>query len=207
MEFWLLQRGGPSQLSLSQPPREDFHVAVDYRQLTEDLRGFYDFTGRVVLFVGAGGRQLLDPSIETKKLIAIDRDIVGLREFRRNHADRGGGESVQVVDGEFEDVNLCGDVVYFEFCLHEMLDPQRALAHARTLAPDVVVFDHLPGSDWVYYAAEEKAVRRSAEAMKHFGIRRRREFHNEQRFQDHAELLAKIAAQGPVAIERAQYFA
>lgn len=182
-------------------------MTLDYRQLTENLRGFYDFAGKVVLFVGVGGRQLLDPSIETKKLIAIDRNLVALREFRKNHDERGTGASVEVVGGEFEDVKLCGDVVYFEFCLHEMPDPQRALAHARSLAPDAVVFDHWPGSDWVFYAAEEKAVRRSAEAMKHFGIRRRQEFQTEQRFKDHAELLAKIAEQGPVAIERAQYFA
>jgi hypothetical protein len=37
-----------------------------------------------------------------------------------------GGESP--VGGEFEDVKLFADVVYFEFCLHEMPDPQRALA-------------------------------------------------------------------------------
>ena len=36
------------------------------------------------------------------------------------------------------------------------------VAHARTLAPDVVVFDHAPGSEWIYYGAEERLVARSA---------------------------------------------
>ena len=36
-------------------------------------------------------------------------------------------------------VILHGDVVYFEFCLHEMDDPAKALIHAKSLAPDIVV--------------------------------------------------------------------
>ncbi len=38
-------------------------------------------------------------------------------------------------------------------------DPQKALAYARTLAPKIVVFDHSPGSEWAFYAAEEGKVR------------------------------------------------
>jgi hypothetical protein len=34
---------------------------------------------------------------------------------------------------------LQGDTVYFEFCLHEMDDPEYALIHAKSLAPDIVV--------------------------------------------------------------------
>ena len=114
---------------------------------------------------------------------------------------------MEVVDGAFEDGKTLWRCGLFKICLHDTLDPQRALAHARSLAPEVVVFDHLLGSDWVYYATKEKAVRRSAEAMKHFGIRHRQVFQTEQRFKDHVELLAKIAEQGSAATARAQYFA
>ena len=92
-------------------------------------------------------------------------------------------------------------------CLHEMIDPEKALEHARTLASDVVVYDHLPDSDWAFYAAEEDKVRRSSETTNRFGIRRCERFRTEQRFRDHAELRAKVAEQGPVAIERTQRFA
>lgn len=37
-------------------------MAADYEQLSENLRRFYDFTDKVVLFVGAGGRQNERPS-------------------------------------------------------------------------------------------------------------------------------------------------
>ncbi len=182
-------------------------MAADYGQMAKNLRCFYDFTGKIVLFVGAGGKQLLDPGFGTKKLIAIDRDIEALRELEARVAAERLQDSVDVLGANFEDVSLSGDVVYFEFCLHEMADPQNALTHAKNLARDVVVFDHSPGSEWIFYGAEEDKVRRSAHAMERFGIRRRENFCTEQRFKSHAELLAKVAVQGVLAIERAQRFA
>ena len=144
-------------------PGKDSPLATDYAQLTENLLRFYDFTNKVVLFVGAGGRQLLDPSAGTKKLIAIDQDVEALRELAANVAAKGIQDSVEVVGSKFEDVALSGDVVDFEFCLHEVADPQKALTHAKNLARDIVVFDHSPGSEWIFYGAEES---RSAAARK-----------------------------------------
>jgi len=181
-------------------------VATDYAQLSENLSRFYDFAGKLVLYVGAGGRQLLSPSTAANKLVAIDQDVEALRELNANLGKQPKHEGIEVIAGAFESVTLRGDVVYFEFCLHEMNDPQEALAHAHTLAPDIVVFDHSPGSQWAFYAAEEEKVRRAAETMDRFGIRRREKFHTAQHFQDHSELLAKVAPQGAVAIERVQQF-
>ena len=182
-------------------------MAVDHEELTGNLRRFYDFTGKTVLFVGAGGRQFLDPSFKTKRLVAIDRNVEALGELKRKIAARGAQNSLGVLGADLAEVPLSGDTVYFEFCLHETVDPQKTLAHARALAPDVVVFDHSPGSDWSFYVAEEERVRRSAEAMKRFGIRRRETLHVQQHFKDHVELLAKVAEQGTVAIQRVQRFA
>ena len=182
-------------------------MATDYAKLTENLLRFYDFTGKVVLFVGAGVKQLLAPSAGARKLIAIDQDVETLRELAAGVAAQGLQNSVEVVGSRFEDVALSGDVVYFEFCLHEMADPRKALAHARSLAPDIVVFDHSPGSKWIFYGAEEDKVRHSAQVMERFGLRRHQSFHTEQRFEDYAELRAKIGPQGPTAIERIQPYA
>jgi len=182
-------------------------LSINYKQLGLDLQRFYDFTNKTVLFVGAGGRQLLDPATQTKKLIAIDQDIEALKQLQTDIATRGLPDSVEVMASRFEDVALSGDVVYFEFCLHEMMDPYQALLHARSLARDIVVFDHLPGSDWSFYAAEEDKVRRSDEAMDRFGVRLRKTFCTEQRFCDHAELSVKLSGQGALATERARRFA
>jgi hypothetical protein len=87
-----------------------------------------------------------------------------------------------------------------------MEDPEKALVHAKSLAPDIVVYDHSPGSEWIYYGAEEDKVAHSAAVMKRFGIRRRQTFEAEQRFRNYAELLLKVSPQGPSAIERVQRF-
>ena len=182
-------------------------MATDYAELSANLCRFYDFTGKVVLFVGAGGKQLLDPAAGTRKLIAIDQDVNALRELQANVVAKGLQDSVEVVGARFEEVTVHGDVVYLEFCLHEMDDPEKALVHAKSLAPDIVVYDHSPGSEWIYYGAEEDKVARSCAVMERFGVRRHQRFHAEQRFGNHAELVAKVGPQGPVAIDRVQRFA
>jgi hypothetical protein len=168
-------------------------MAADYRMLTERLTRFYDFAGKTVLYVGAGGGRLMGPVASAKRLIAIDRDAAALASL-----------DLEKVVADFANVEIKGDVVYFEFCLHEMADPLKALEHARTLAPDIVVFDHASGSEWAFLCSEENLVKRSAAAMSQFGCRRRDALHTEQRFRDHAELVDRIKGQGNVAIERAR---
>jgi Methyltransferase domain len=181
-------------------------VAADYEKMAENLGRFYDFAGKTVLYVGAGGRQLLSPAFRTRKIVAIDQNVEALRELRECVAAGGLQEKVQVVGASFESIESQGDVVYFEFCLHEMMDPHLALSHARRLAPDIVVYDHSPGSQWIYFGAEEDKVRSSCEVMERFGIQRRERFHAEQRFADYDELLAKVSPQGAVAVQRAGCF-
>lgn len=181
-------------------------MAADHALLTRSLSGFYDFAGKVVLLVGAGHGQLLDPTISAKKLIAVDHDLAALREFQTKFSALPAKTPIEVFHGKFEKVTDPADVVYFEFCLHEIADPFAALKRARTLAPDVVVFDHSPSSKWIFYAAEEALVRRSASAMQNFGIRRSAFIRTTQTFRTGAELLSKVSAQGPVAVSRAERF-
>ena len=182
-------------------------MPTDYATLSKNLSRFYHFTNKVVLFIGAGGRQLLDPATRTKKLIAIDRDVEALRELKAKVMAQGLQDSVEVVGSSFEEITARVDTIYFEFCLHEMDDPEKALLHAKSLARDIVVYDHSPDSEWIYYGAEEDKVARSAAVMHRFGIRRRQTFEAEQRFANFADLLAKVCPQGPLAIERIQRFA
>ncbi len=180
-------------------------MATDYDKMRRDLSRFYDFSDKVVLYVGAAGKQLLDPAIRTKKLIAIDK-MADAAELEAQLRDAGRNSAIEVLATNFEEVTGHGDVLYFEFCLHEMDDPEQALVHAKSLAPDVVVYDHAAGSEWVYYGAEEDKVARSSEVMRRFGMRRCESFTAEQSFADHAQLIAKVRTQGPVAIERARQF-
>ena len=65
-------------------------MAADYARLIAQLRSFYDFTAKAVLLVGAGGGQLLDPTVKPKKLIAIEHDRDVLAELERRLAAKKG---------------------------------------------------------------------------------------------------------------------
>jgi hypothetical protein len=182
-------------------------MAADYGQMARNLDRFYNFEDKVVIFVGAGTKQLLDVSRKPKRTIAIDQSAEALQPLRQQVEARHLESAVEIIHADFCGVTAQGDVAYFEFCLHEMPDPVKALAHAKSLAPDIVVFDHASGSEWAYMAAEEDKVICSTQAMERFGIRSRELFRTEQIFNDYAELLAKISPQGPLAVERAARFA
>ena len=181
-------------------------MAADYQQMIQNLRQFYDFSGKVVLGVGAGGGQLVELARGVRKLIAIDNDPAAIRQLQVRIAAANLENQVEIVEADFFETSLHGDVVYFEFCLHEMVDPEGALRHASTLAPEVLIFDHLPDSPWAFHATEEDKVRRSTEALARFDSVRHQAFCTEQHFQDHAQLLQKISCQGELAVDRARRF-
>lgn len=181
-------------------------MAADYKQMAQNIREFYSFSGKTVLGVGAGGGPLTDLVLESRKLIVIDREPAAIRHWQAKVAAEGLQDRVDVLHADFCETSPRGDVVYFEFCLHEMTDPGQALRHALTLAPEVLVFDHLPDSEWAFHAAEEDKVRRSTDALANFACTRRQEFRTEQRFPEYQQLVEKVSPQGKVALERAERY-
>jgi hypothetical protein len=177
-------------------------MVVNRSELTANLTRFYDFNGKAALYVGAGGGQLLGPASGVRKLVAIDSDAESLRGFRNEAKTKWAGIPIQFVPRGFESVDARADVVYFEFCLHEMAHPIKALAHAHSLAPDIVVMDHLPESEWIFYGAEETQVLRSTKTIESFGIRRRESLRTQQRFKDYQELAARLAEAGGKSLQR-----
>lgn len=181
-------------------------MATDVGLVVRNLLEFYPFAGKTVVSVGAGGGQLVEYGREALRVVAVDVDAGALGRLSDVLAARGLADRFELVHSDLLGLAARGDVVLFEFSLHEMPDPSSALRHARSLAPDVVVLDHAPGSEWARHVAEEDKVLRSAEAMRRLGVRAERLFLGEQRFADHAELLAKVSGQGPLAVERAERF-
>jgi SAM-dependent methyltransferase len=183
-------------------------MAADYAQMMRDLLSFYDFTDKTLLCIGAGGGQFLGPDHPARRVVAIDQDAAALDQLHAAVARHGLTERFHFVHGDFLTMDLParGDVALFEFCLHEMADVELALTRAAALAPDVVVFDHGRRSEWAYYVVEEIKVARAWQALERFPVVRHQEFAGEQRFADHAELLAKVEPQGELAIQRSERF-
>jgi ubiquinone/menaquinone biosynthesis C-methylase UbiE len=185
---------------------EGYVMAADYKQMEQNFRQFYDFSGKTVVGVGAGGGPFTDLVCESRKLIVIDKDPAAIRQWEARVAAGGLQDRVEVVQADFCATSPRGDVVYFEFCLHEMDDPRQTLRHALTLAPEVLVFDHLPDSEWAFQGAEEDKVRRSTDALADFNWVRQQAFRSEQRFENYQQLLDKVSPQGTLALQRAERY-
>ncbi len=181
-------------------------MATDIASIIQNLRGFYPFPGKQIVYVGAGGGQFIEFCRGTRRVIAIDNSADALAQLRKAVEAKKMGHLFEFIEDDFLDAAARGDVVLFEFCLHEMPDASKAIAHARSLAPDVVVIDHVPDSEWAFYVVEEEKASWSMAAMASAGIRSQMLFHTEQRFNSYDELVAKVLPQGPVAIERCGRF-
>jgi hypothetical protein len=85
--------------------------------------------------------------------------------------------------------------------------PDLALQHARSLAPEILVIDHVPESTWARLCCETEKATRSWNALEAMRPVSRTTFKAFQYFKDHAELVDKLRILGPQAIERASEFA
>ena len=177
-------------------------MATDLEQIVRNLTSFYDLTGKKVVVIGAGGGQLVEFVRPARHVIAVDKIGVALEKLAARLQECGLADKFKLQRSDVLDVGERADVVYFEFCLHQISDPAQALEHAGTLAPDLLLIDHAPGSPWSWYAAEDLQVEAAWQAVEHRTIRRQHTVLGEQRFPDYAALEARLAAQGPLCLER-----
>jgi hypothetical protein len=181
-------------------------VAADYTKMVADLLAFYDFGGKTVLTVGAGGGQLIEYGRAARKVLALDSDAAALDKLRENLKIAGLEDKFEPILGDFCTIALNADVVLFEFSLHEMADPGAALERARRLAPAVVVFDHGPGSLWSYIAAEEDKVVAAWAAVCRFPVKKTRIYDGVQAFPGYEELCQKVKGQGEMSLARIERY-
>ena len=181
-------------------------MATDYRKLVDDLLAFYDFTDKTVIAVGAGGGQLVEYGRAAGKVLAVDNSAPALDKLRESLKAAGLEDKFTPVLGDFFGVDLRADAVLFEFCLHELPDPAAAVERARRMAPAVIVFDHWPGSEWSYLAAEEKKVAAAWAALVRFPVKKKQMHEAVQSFKDYEELYEKVKGQGETSLARIAAF-
>lgn len=183
-------------------------MATDYLLMVRNLLSFHDLHDQTVLAVGAGGGLFVGYAGPTRKVTAVDHDGAALESLRVAAGASGMAAKFEYLEGDFMKMELpsSADVTLFDFCLHEIADPAAALSRAGRLTRKVIVFDHGRASERTYYVAEEDKVRASWEAVAKFPVSCRREYSAQQRFSNHAELLARTAGQGELAVQRARRF-
>ncbi len=177
-------------------------MATDIEAIIRNIEAHYDFTGKSVIDVGAGGGQFVSYAARARKVLAVDPDADAVERLKGAIRQKGLEDRFTVLHADFMTVSARADVVFFGFCLHEIADPRAALRHARSLAPEILVADHAPGSKWTWYMCEAEKVQRSWAAAEEFRLAVDRNFSGAQRFHDYAELFAKVGSLGEPVIRR-----
>jgi SAM-dependent methyltransferase len=182
-------------------------MATDIGAILRNVESCYDFTGKSVIHVGAGGGQFIGYAHKARSVLGVDPDREAVDRLKAALRQQRLENRFRVVRGDILTLSARGDVVFFEFCLHEIDDPLAALRHARSLAPETLVVDPTPDSPWAWYLCETEKVRRGWAAVEDFPLALDRSFAGIQRFSDHAELLAKAQVLGEPVIQRIRTFA
>lgn len=181
-------------------------MAADIHAIIRDLESFYDFAGKAVIHAGAGGGQLIAYARRARRVLAVDPDATAVARLQDAVRREGLAARFEIVNGILADITTPADVVFFEFCLHEIDDPAAALAHARTLAPEAVVIDHAPDSPWVWLMDEGGKLTRSWGAVGRAPVNREASFEGTQHFNAFQELQAKLESLGEPARTRIQKY-
>jgi 2-polyprenyl-3-methyl-5-hydroxy-6-metoxy-1,4-benzoquinol methylase len=167
-------------------------VATDLGLIIRNLASFYNVEGKSVLHVGAGGGQLVEYLKAAGKVLGIDSDENAITALHTALERAGMLDNYSVVQKDWFEITEQADVVYFEFCLHEIDDPEAAVRRAQSLAPEILMVDHDPESRWSWYAGETEKITRSWQAARKFGVVREASHRGIHRFKDYAELLARL---------------
>lgn len=181
-------------------------MAADIKKIIKNLLDFYEFENKAIITVGAGGGQLIEYGRISKEVYAIDNDEEALYKLKDNLLKSGLDNKFNIIHSDFYLTNLQGDVVMFEFCLHEMTDPAAAIKHAMTMAPDILITDHWPGSEWAYFVDEEEKVVNSWSAIKSFDLKKIQSYDTIQYFNNYDEIYQKVKMQGENSINRIKDF-
>ncbi len=86
-------------------------MPTDLALINANLASFYDFGAKVVVHVGAGGGRMLGYAALSKRVFAVDNDVAAVERLEASIAELALNDVVSVVAGDFDDLDLSGDVV------------------------------------------------------------------------------------------------
>lgn len=177
-------------------------MAIDINKVIANLLEFDGFDNQTIISVGSGGGQFIEYGRYSRQVIAIDNDEEALKKLETALYKSGLADKFTLIHSDFHEVTKKGDIVFFEFCLHEMKDTEAAIKHALTLAPAILISDHWPGSEWAFIVDEKEKVKNSWEAIKKFRLKKIQRYDTVQFFHDYEELYLKVKGQGENSIKR-----
>lgn len=175
---------------------------INLEAIVDNLTAFYPLEGKRIIHVGVGGGILTGYSGTAKEIVGIDSNpaIEPILAAKLKAENLTGKFQVRIMD--FIDYAQRADVVFFEFCLHEMENPLASIMHALTIAPTVLIADHSRNSQWSWYGCETEKLERSWTAINQFDVRHRAKFEETQRFDSFEDLHQKLSVLGAESLAR-----
>ncbi len=175
---------------------------INLEAIVDNLTTFYPLEGKRIIHVGVGSGILTGYSGTAKEIVGIDSNptIEPILAAKLKAENLTGKFQVRIMD--FIDYAQRADVVFFEFCLHEMENPLAFIMHALTIAPTVVIADHSRNSQWSWYGCETEKLERSWAAINQFEVRHRATFEETQRFNSFEDLHQKLSVLGAESLAR-----
>lgn len=162
-------------------------------QIVDHLLSFYRPDGKTILVIGAAGGGLAPFAAKAESIFAVDTDGSGLEKFRKSIKDLNFKGRCSCVTADFYETVIETDVAYFEFSLHEMFDPMRALEHACGCASDIIIVEHLPESPWVLVTGETEKVKTAWNAIMSSHPLKIKKINITKKYANHDELYNKYS--------------
>ena len=181
-------------------------MATDINIIEKNIRSMYNFHNKTVIQVGAGGGQLIGCAKDAGSIIAVDNDPTAIEKLKIVVEENGRSEKISIIEGTIDSINHQADVVFFEFCLHEIDEPEKALCQALKIAPEILIIDHHPDSPWAWYTCETQKATKSWYDVEKYSLFQKKSFNAIQYFSDYSELYARLVPLGDLAIKRIQKF-
>ncbi|MCT4601181.1 MAG: class I SAM-dependent methyltransferase [Marinifilaceae bacterium] len=178
----------------------------DIKQIIENLLHFYNFENKTLLSVGAGGGQFIAYAKIAKHVIAVDNDKKALQILSKKIKEQNLENKFTLIHSDFMDIDIKSDVVFFEFCLHEMTNHQKMIDHAKSLSNDIIISDHNIESEWAYIGNEIEKATLSWNIISKNPILKREQYTSTQIFKDYTELFNRVKEQGDISINRIEKY-
>ncbi|PLX15775.1 MAG: hypothetical protein C0597_08515 [Marinilabiliales bacterium] len=180
-------------------------MATDLQKMIDNLLAFYTFDNKKVLSIGAGG-QFYEYAYKAKEVVAVDSDKATLDFLKECIEKEYLTDKLTLIHSDFYDFKREGDVLMFDFCLHEIPNPELAIHHALSMSPDVLITDHWPSSEWAYITDEELKATNSWNAIEKCKPRLIKKIDTVQVFNNFDELYNKVKVQGEKTIQRIEKY-
>lgn len=182
------------------------NMGINISEIIKNLIGFYNLNGKSIIHVGIGSGIFTGYTNSAKKIFAYDNNPTIENNLRSKLTSEKALDKYEINIIDFFKCKNKADVVFFEFCLHEIEYPLKALEFAKTISDDILIIDHAITSEWSHYTLETEKLKKSWNAINTFTIKKHCTFKEYQHFNYFTDLKTKLSILGEECMKGIEIF-